>query len=145
LDTKNYAGDCQLLVNHVLHHDADGNADQTARATCIQSTKALISQQKGQETLSLPVWNFLGISTTGIPASDSAEDEPEQRRVRLRLVRQVLFPAGDEEITIRIHDQHGQEESFRLNKSTPMSEVFRIHAASRGVSEITLRYMLEVK
>jgi hypothetical protein len=112
LDTKNYASDCQILVSHVLHHNPDGDVDPTARAPRVERTKSLIAQRKGQEALSLSVWNF------GDTPPDNADDDddnnhvdrPSRRHPRRRPRRRE---AADEESVERASRRRRAEVSRR--------------------------------
>ena len=50
---------------------------------------------------------------------------------------------ANEQITIRVKDQTGEETMFKIKKSTKMSKVFSAYAQRKGVDAAALRFLLD--
>jgi small ubiquitin-related modifier len=50
---------------------------------------------------------------------------------------------ANEQITIRVKDQTGEETMFKIKKSTKMSKVFSAYAQRKGVEASSIRFLLD--
>mmetsp|Transcript_21453 Transcript_21453/g.46788 ORF Transcript_21453/g.46788 Transcript_21453/m.46788 type:complete len:100 (-) Transcript_21453:254-553(-) len=51
--------------------------------------------------------------------------------------------AETEQLTIRIKDGNGEETQFKIKKATKMGKVFKAYAERKGISQSSLRFLLD--